>query len=80
MADRSGRKPVDSDRRRRQIQLLIIYIVSTILIALLTFLFVKALISDKEELRDKGIAEFKDGNYEKAIEYFNESLTEKQLF
>lgn len=80
MAERSGRKPVDSDRRRRQIQLLIIYIVSTILIALLTFLFVKALISDKEELRDKGIAEFKAGNYEKAIEYFNESLNEKQLF
>lgn len=37
-------------------------------------------VSEKESLRDKGIVEYNRGSYEKAEEYFNQSLQEKQWF
>ncbi|SEF44043.1 Tetratricopeptide repeat-containing protein [Eubacterium ruminantium] len=70
----------NNSKKSRQKQLMVIYIVTTLLIVLITLLFVNALTSDKEELRDKGIKAYKAGNYTEAVKLFKESLSEKQLF
>ena len=69
-----------SYRKERKKRLAIIFVVSTLVILIFTAVFVALLISDKEELRNEGIKEYKAGHYEEAIKLFKESLAENQLF
>jgi hypothetical protein len=67
-------------RQQRIKRLIITGLVILALIIAATAVVVVNCISDKEELREQGIAEFERGNYEKAEEYFQNSLNEKQWF
>ena len=61
-----------SYRKERKKRLAIIFVVSTLVILIFTAVFVALLISDKEELRNEGIKEYKAGHYEEAIKLFKE--------
>ncbi len=69
-----------SYRKERKKKLAIIYVVGTLVVLLTAAVFIALLKSDKEELRNEGIKEYKAGRYDKAIELFKESLDESQLF
>ncbi len=67
-------------KRKRAIRLAIICTVFTIVVILGTAFMVLHLLSDKEALREAGIAAFQEGNYEEAEKDFIASLGEKQWF
>ena len=69
-----------SYRKERKKKLALIYVIGTLVVLITAAILIALLKSDKEKLRDEGIAEYKAGHYEEAIKLFKESLDENQLF
>lgn len=67
-------------RRKRRKKLAVNYTIFTLIVAAFMFFILNNMISDKEELRKKGIDAYNNGNYSEAIEAFTASLNEEQWF
>ena len=67
-------------RKNRNLKLAILCAVFSIIVILGTAYIVVHSISDKEKLREQGIAAFKSGNYNEAINLFKESFDRQQWF
>ena len=66
--------------KRRKSQLLRRHIeITLIIIAICVFLFSR-MVSDKEDLRDRGISEYNNGQYQEALESFRKAYDEDQWF
>ncbi|MCR5104109.1 MAG: tetratricopeptide repeat protein [Eubacterium sp.] len=67
-------------KKKRLLHVLIIGAFFSLIIIFTTIFLVLNSISDKEELREKGIDSYKSGEFDSAIKCFNESINEKQFF
>ena len=76
----SRKKKISKKKLKRMRQLAITGLIITTLVLITTFIFIFNCLSDKEELRDQGIAEFEKGNYEQAEQLLKDSVAEKQWF
>ncbi len=77
---RSSSARRNDNRRQRNIQLAVACAIFSIIIIIGTAFVVVHSLSDKEKLREEGIAAFKSGNYNEAINDFKASLELKQWF
>ncbi len=77
---RKKKRKMSKKKRKRLRQLAVMMTFVTAAVLVLSLIIVINCISDKEDIRDKGIAEYNKGNYEQAISLFNDSLAEHQWF
>ncbi len=76
----SSGKRRENSRHQRNVHLAVMCAIFSIIVILGTAYIVLHSISDKEKLREAGIAAFKAGSYNEAITDFNESLSRKEWF
>ncbi len=74
------KKRISKKKLKRMRQIAISGLIFTTLVLIITFIFIINCFSDKEELRDRGIAEFEKGNYQQAEALLKESVAEQQWF
>ncbi len=77
---RRKKKKMSKAKRRRLRQLAVMMFFVTVAVLVLSLVIVINSISDKEEIREKAVAEYNKGNYEEAVSLFNKSIDEKQWF
>ncbi|MBQ8949966.1 MAG: tetratricopeptide repeat protein [Eubacterium sp.] len=77
---RKKKRKMSKAKRRRLRQLAVMMTFVTAAVLVLSLIIVINCISDKEDIRDKAIVEYNNGNYEQAIKLFNDSLDEYQWF
>lgn len=77
---KAAKEQQNQAKRKRNLKLAIICVIFSVIVIFGVMLVVLNSISDKEELREQGIAAFNDGKNTDAVDLFKKSLDEKQLF